>query len=506
MLWFWLFTLRHLSLEWSVNSLYNYGWAVPVLSLYLIWERLSSCPDAKPKKNKDLLLQTLFLACIVCILPLVIIQQANQDWILISWLATAMAIFLTLALLKHFGGWPYLIHFGFPVLFVFTAVPWPVVIENFILQKLMTINAAVSAELLTLSGNPAIAQGNIILVNAEYVNVDDACSGIRSLQTAFMMSLFLGEFYRIKPLSRIGLVISSFTVSFVLNLLRTFILSYIGGTRGGDALTAWHDPLGYSVLGLTLFCLWAAAFMIKRREGSPTAAPPPAHQRSGPTLPSILDKAPFPTLVSAFFILWLVISFMSSHLWYTSRENKLVDAVDWKIKWPTELPNFQVEEFSEITQTILKFNEGESASWTDRSGNIWTMYCLKWEPGRVSKNLANAHSPDICLPAAGYTLETFIGMRSIDMGQFEIPFRVYIFKDGQNDYFYTFHCIWDEKIFPGEAPGKNEPLTRTSRMQAVLNGKRNLGQRVLGISVVGPKTLDEALNQLSLMLHQNLDY
>jgi len=504
--WFWFFTLRHLSLEWSVNTLYNYGWAVPALAIYLIWERMSSRPEARPPEGKGTLRWVIFSACIVLILPIMVVQEANQDWIFLSWLLTGMAVFMAIIMLCHLGGRPYVLHFGFPILFIFTAVPWPVGIENFILQKLMTINAWVSAELLTITGNPAIAQGNIILVNTEYVNVDDACSGIRSLQTAFMMSLFLGEFYRIQPVSRVLLVISSFTVSFVLNLIRTFILSYIGGTQGGDALLAWHDPLGYAVLGLTLFCLWAAAHLITKQEKKDGQNKDASKGKTtAPILDVILRNRP-PTSVAVFFPVWMILATALTFAWYNSREKKLVDAVDWSVDWPTNMPDFAEEEFSEVTRTILKFNEGESASWSDYRGNYWTMYCLKWDAGRVSKNLASAHSPDICLPAAGYQLQSFVGLRTVDLGDFVIPFRVYIFKQGETGFFYTFHCIWDEKTLPGEDPGQTEPLTRTSRIEAVLKGKRNLGQRVLGISVQGPKNLEDALNELKINLKQTLDY
>ncbi len=42
---------------------------------------------------------------------------------------------------------------------------------------------------------PAVQHGNLIEVRTGLLGMDEACSGIRSLQATFMVSLFLGELY-----------------------------------------------------------------------------------------------------------------------------------------------------------------------------------------------------------------------------------------------------------------------------------------------------------------------
>ena len=126
-------------------------------------------------------------------------------------------------------------------------------------------NASICAEILTFFGMPAIAEGNLIQISNHMVNVEEACSGIRSLQTAFMMSLFLGEFHRLSVARRIGLMVASFVIAFLVNLVRTLVLTVSCdgptrlaiGTRESRAGTAAADmdevvgePRVYSVFGL----------------------------------------------------------------------------------------------------------------------------------------------------------------------------------------------------------------------------------------------------------------
>ncbi len=496
----WFVTLKQLSLEWSVNTLYNYGWWVPVLGLYLLWERSQKSPTADTQSKLPVTISSLFVILSVCYLPLRIFQEANQDWIFINWTLTILTVCITFITLYSLGGMKWVTHFGFPFFFIFTAVPWPVVIENGILQNLMQFNAAFTAEVLTLSGHIAIAQGNIIFVDGQYINVDDACSGIRSLQTSFMMSLFLGEFYRLNGFKRIALMLSSFAVAFMINLGRTFALSFIGATQGKDALVGWHDPLGYVALFIGLGSLWFLSYLFSKNNSEKSQKEEAYTAISLSTFKTLK----YSTFMPALLLSTLAIAEVTTELWYRSKESALIDSVDWNIEWPSGVKDFKEQPFSEITETILKFNEGKSASWTTHNGNDWNMYLLEWKAGRVSKSLAGAHSPEVCFPASGFKLHSFLGIRNVEVDNLTLPFRAYLFKDGSNSYFYVFHCIWENKHIEGKALLDTQSLSRKGRVDAVLSGKRNLGQKVMGISLKGPSSLDFALMELQHMLKKTL--
>ncbi len=85
-------------------------------------------------------------------------------------------------------------HFGFSVCLIFSTVPWPGVVETFVTQGLMQVVALVTVGLLDLCGIGALQHGNLIAFRAGLLDIDEACSGVRSLQAVLMVSLFLGEF------------------------------------------------------------------------------------------------------------------------------------------------------------------------------------------------------------------------------------------------------------------------------------------------------------------------
>jgi exosortase len=108
--------------------------------------------------------------------------------------ATALSLgtlcFIRTTLLQQWGPQT-LRHFRFPILFALIAVPIPGVLWNPIVFGLKGLVTFVNVELLNLWGIPAQQQGSVIQLPNCRVGVDEACSGIRSLQSSLMMALFI---------------------------------------------------------------------------------------------------------------------------------------------------------------------------------------------------------------------------------------------------------------------------------------------------------------------------
>ncbi len=200
-LWFGL--CRELSGEWSVNEEYNFGWFVPFFALYLFWLRWEDRPQIEirsPKseiRNRQTIAALLAIPVLLLLLPVRLFEIANPEWRLLAWLYAFAVVKLTLLLLWSAGGRAWLRHFAFPVAFIFIAVPWPTALEVPVIQGLMRLVAHVAAETAMLLGTPAQVEGNLIRVSNGLVGVNEACSGIRSLQTSLMIGLLFGEVKRL---------------------------------------------------------------------------------------------------------------------------------------------------------------------------------------------------------------------------------------------------------------------------------------------------------------------
>ncbi len=180
--------------EWTANPQYAYGWSVPFLAGYLFWRRWKHRPEPRSPRFVRSALWLLGAAALV-LLPLRIIATSNPDWRLLAW-GTALTITLiSFCALYIAGGVAWAKHFAYPILFFLVSVPWPAQLEQMVVQQLMRTVASIDVELLNLFGVTALQRGNVIELTSGLLGVEDACSGIRSLQSTFMLSLFFGEFY-----------------------------------------------------------------------------------------------------------------------------------------------------------------------------------------------------------------------------------------------------------------------------------------------------------------------
>jgi exosortase len=502
---FWLLLFIRIHTEWIVNDLYAYGWAVPFLALYLFAERWRDRPDPAPGRPPSLWLIVPVLL-LLAYLPLRVVNEANPDWVKVNVYLTSTVMGFSFCALFAMGRLRYVWHFAFPILFVFTALPWPVAVEENIVQTLTRWNTFISADTLTLCGIPAINQGNLIQIGDTWVNVAEACSGIRSLQTSFMMSLFLGEFYRMGIFLRILLMGSSFVVAFVLNIGRTITLTYLAGTRGNDVMEEWHDTVGTVVMVACLASLWFLALgfdKLRARLAALDAEEAAENAKNSPTLlaPAAASPSeklalppapvPFPVGLVVFGFIALATAEVATEAWYRHHESVLPPPKDWAVKWPTTARDFKLGEFPERTRAILKYNEGETASWITPEGYQFQMYYVRWYPGRVSKFLSGAHHPTVCLPATGLNLKAETGPFTARTQALDVPFSTYMF-DASGRTVYVYHSIMEDITFPDDTPIGYRFVDTRERIDSVLRGHRNLGQRVIGISLTGPLARDEA--------------
>src|SRR6185436_15917427 len=134
-LWGWLFF--HLSAEWTLNPQYNYGWSAPFLALLLFYFRWQQRPPPETTLREGSFAAMGSWVLLALLFPLRIIEEANPDWRLLSWALAFVVIGISFLSLARAGGASWVRHFAFPVCLPLAAVPWPVQIENLVVQGMM---------------------------------------------------------------------------------------------------------------------------------------------------------------------------------------------------------------------------------------------------------------------------------------------------------------------------------------------------------------------------------
>ena len=481
----WLEVTWRLQLEWSVNPQYSYGYAVPLLAAYAFWRRWQTAPAPSPPHGSVFWVSLIILAAALLV-PIRLVQEANPDWRLLSWSMAGCGAIISAAGICLAGGFRWVRHFAFPILFFFVAVPWPTNLEQMVIQGLMRADALINVEFLTAIGIPAVQMGNVIEVGSGFVGIDEACTGIRSLQATFMVSIFLGEFYGFSVLRRVILVVSGALLAFICNLVRTFLLVWLGAEHGFQAIQKWHDPAGHTILMVCLLGLWGLCWFLGRKDEAIPGATPPAR--------------PFriPRFALIALLALTVVAEAGTQIWYRAHESRTTKLTPWSIAWPTTAANWKEVPIDEAAQGLLRYNEGGGGEWTGGDGHNWNMYFFKWYPGRTAGLFIRNHRPDICLPASGMKMRGNVGTRLLTVNGVPLPIRSYVFEDSGRSV-HVFYCYWDGTP-PDPGRLNYENWTAAGRLEAVKRGKRDVGTQMLEIIAWGydddAKAEQAALEQL----------
>ena len=552
----WYRLIAHLSVEWSANTQYAYGWAVPFLCLYLLWNRIqksevsSQSPeggDAKAEISSFSFQHfsiSAFVLCTFLYAPTRLIEVANPDWRVVSWALALEVVGLTLLFL-HFSFQLSIFNiptaltstlqrcnasappspaplsafqrvsisaFVFPLCFFLVAVPWLRPVEHPLIFGLTQANATVAVELVNTMGVPAMRHGNVIEVGSGMVGVDEACSGIRSFQATLMISLFLGELYRLSVLRRAVLCLSGFALSFIFNVGRTSLLTWVAAREGVPAISKWHDPAGVSILLGCFLGLWVVGVWLRKGKGRSRCSENKGQRAedSGQTTdhtPRTADRRPWkyrsqniqdpasslqpPAFqLSAFcfrlcavsLLAWLVLVEISLAAWYGGAGQARSAEVKWRLAWPTNKASFVWLPVSEKAKGLLRINDGQSARWQESDGSVWQMVFFRWDAGRVWANIIGDHNPSICLPYSGLEVESFEHVRMPPIRSHDLRFQRYQLRQGDGPS-YVYYCIWQDGVTEQEFV--SERVSVRDRLKGVLRQARSRGMQALEVAIWG---------------------
>jgi exosortase len=185
-----------------------------------------------------------------------------DGWSMLLWL-TGTVWFL--------GGMP-LLRWSLPSIgFLFFMIPLPFGVERMLSLPLQRIAASLSTWVLQCLGQPALAEGNTIWLNNHFLEVEQACSGLRIfvgiLALAYAYLLFASRSWW----ERVFLLVSVIPISLTANSARIVMTALLQQYVSGEAAKRFsHDFSGWVMIpfaaGLFGLALWYVRSLIREEE------------------------------------------------------------------------------------------------------------------------------------------------------------------------------------------------------------------------------------------------
>jgi exosortase len=437
----WGMTWVQQSNTWRANVDYRYGFIVPILAIFLFVERWLDRPAVVPRPPglslPDTIWAGIILAATLIELPSRLLLEGFPGWPAPLWVQASATSALTLGLLGSIGGRPWLRHFARPVLFALTALPWPSFLHRILVQNLMTTVASLAAMVVDLLGRPAQALGNVVQVGNGMVGVDEACSGIRSLQATVMAALFIGEYLRWSIRRQATFLLSAVGIAFVANLVRTTLLTWHAAKAGPDAVERWHDPAGVSIMAINLSALAFLAWWFHRSPRPQNVGGILKTQRPHPGWSRLSTQCAWATLAI------VAAGEIGPRLWFAHRSSHLATN-SWRVRWPETASGFATIPVNETVLQQLGCDRIESRRWHAPDGSLRQANLIRWNSSSAGRNSTALHSPTVCLPLSGFTLLHRESPVVVSVNGLTLTFDVMAFRHA-DDTFYVYHCVYDEQ-------------------------------------------------------------
>ena len=264
--WAFASTLTDLALVWRTNDQYSHGFLVPGFALLLLWLRRDKLEAASARPG-------LIIGTFLLLLGLGL-RLAGVYWYYL-WLDNIAIVPCVAGLCWMMGGWAAW-RWAWPaILYLIFMIPLPYRLSTALSAPLQSLATTVSTFIMQAIGLPALAEGNVIVLNEARLNVVEACSGLRMLVVFVALSAAMALLTRRPLVDKLILLVSAIPIAVVSNILRITATGILHETTSSETANVFfHDLGGWLMMPLGLMFLGVEVKILSHLFLDPPPAPP----------------------------------------------------------------------------------------------------------------------------------------------------------------------------------------------------------------------------------------
>lgn len=487
--------VRH---HWGGESYYNFGWFVPAMSVWLLLRNLSR--ETVPAAPQGRLPGLHLAASIVVLAPVLIfhaLSEVNPFWRVPLWAQSVSLSGFTLIVLHRFYGWNGIKAAAFPLFFLCTMIPWPFRMEQWIVHTLTQIVVTFAVGGLHFLSYPVEMAGNSLRLGEVNIGVNEACSGIRSLQALFMVTLFLGSLFGQTPARRFLAILILPVIVIIVNTIRATFLATQVIVNGQEAYDAWHDPAGYIAFGVSMVMIYAAIEVLNIG-GSDT------RQSQSLDLKAIAAgwAGSAATVRSLGYLLAPLLIYTAVEGWFRWHEMEAPASSGWELALPDpEDPDYRYGVIHDQVQSLLGYSYGyRFYHGLSNTAYVDVYYYGYEEDNKLSSVSSYGHAPTICMESSGARLVEEYEPAIIELDPLRIPVRHYLFELPQSqNKLHVFWTVWENRNMDIPPEDLQELNYRTQWIQ-LRKGRRDFSRQVFLASLAGIEEPSEARRVITGLL------
>jgi exosortase D (VPLPA-CTERM-specific) len=196
--------------RWSKQEEYSHGFFIPLIAIWLLWQRREALRAslAAPSWYGLLLLMVA--------VAMLLLGELTAIFILVQYGFILSLVGLVFCL----GGMPLARVSILPIAFLIFAIPLPYFVDSQLSWRLQLLSSQIGVGVLRGLGISVFLEGNVIDLGAYKLQVVDACSGLRYLYPLLSIGFLMAYMYQAPLWRRGALFLTTIPVTVLMNSLR----------------------------------------------------------------------------------------------------------------------------------------------------------------------------------------------------------------------------------------------------------------------------------------------
>ena len=375
---------------WLTNEDYSYGFLIPIVSAYLLWEKRKELGNLEIKSSwvvLPLLLIFYLLSLYGTLGSSGNISLPSIPILIILFTAFCFGIALTKSL-------------ALPLGFLIFMVPVPSSVELSLGIFLKAVSSTMGGLIIRAADIPVFVNGNVIDIGVTQLQVVDACSGMRYLFALLALGVLYAYFFERVTWKRIFCVLATIPIAILTNALRIGATGILANSYGaGVAEGFFHGFSGWAIFMVAFAFLFLVGRILR-------LLPP----RPGTIAETATNQKPFnnkiisePKMASGAFYTSIALLIVFGLLTLSTHALPPVKMQGGIASFPLKFSVWVGQAELVDPDIIIKSGAEESFSalYRNRRHDVASLY-IGYRSTAFLANENFFHSPTVCLPASGW--------------------------------------------------------------------------------------------------------
>lgn len=387
---------------WNGQEEYSYGYLIPFISLFLIWQKkdvLQAIPFSGAWAGTWLTLAGV---------SFFLLGQLGAAYSIIQYSFVVVLFGLALA----FTGWRGFRVIFVPLLFLAFMVPLPGFINQGLSNSLQLISSQLGVAVVRFCGITVYLEGNVIDLGTYKLEVAEACNGLRYLFPLMTFGLIAAYFFKVALWKRVLLFLSAIPITIIINSIRIGLIGvtveYWGPSMAEGLL---HDFEGW-VMFMVCTGVLALEMWVLTRIGRD---PRPLREVFGLTFPKPVSSRAdvrYRSIPMPFYVAVALVLVVMAVSYALPERSEVIPERQQFSSFPMVFDEWhgKAQRLDTIYVDALNFDDYLMADYRNQKGISTNLYIGYYATQRADKV---PHSPRACLPGGGWKIS--------EIGEYKLP-------------------------------------------------------------------------------------